>query len=233
MYVLPEWRIGESIKIIKKMFELCENPYIALSFGKDSLVLLDLIYSIKKIECIFLKSEESYLMYNYEQIIEKYKRSHAIKLKIVDTKRLTESAMNWQIARKKGNKDFLLDEFFGYDGIFMGLRIEESRARKITLIRKENNIISPRIMMYKNGKRKGMLRCCPISNWKKAEVYSYLKVKNLPMLDIYESEGENIRTTARLTGDAVRNNSLFWIRKNKPENFNKITKILPELRYFI
>ena len=212
------------------MLSNCNNPYLALSFGKDSLVMLDIVIEFSPdIPCLFLKSEESYLMYDYEKVISSYPY---INLTIIETNRLSENEHDWNKSRKAGNKDFYLPDFFGYDGVFMGLRIEESRARKITLIRKENNQVGKRIMKYKQGHRKGMLRCCPVSDWSSFEIMMYLKEKNLAYLDVY-NEGDHIRTTARITGDAARSNTLFWIKRNKPENWNKIRKILPELAGYI
>lgn len=226
--IIIESRIAESLEIVERMFEVSRNPYLALSFGKDSLVMLDLVRKIKPgITCLFLKSEESFLMYNFEDLIKYY---NDINLQIIETNRLTEHGFDWSKSRKAGNKDFYRPEFFaGYDGIFMGLRIDESKARRISLIKRENNKIGKFIMQYKAGKRKGMYRCCPVAKWSAFEILHYLKCKNLPFLDIY-SEGEHIRTTARITGDAHRQNALFWIKKNKPENWNKLIKLMPELK---
>lgn len=227
--IFPEERVNESKKIIKKMLEICKNPYIALSFGKDSLVMMDLIYSINpEIECIFLKSEETFFMYDFERVIDWYKNNKDIRLNIVNTTK------NWQIAKKKSNKDFYLDDFFyGFDGVFMGLRIRESKNRKHTLIKKENNLVYKYIMKYKNGKRKNMYRCCPMAEWKAEEIYVYLIAKELEMLDIYKKDGFERRTTARFSKGAMGCNTLFWIKKNNPENFNKICKKIPEVKFFI
>ena len=225
-------RIQESLCIIEKMLDLSKKPYIALSFGKDSLVMLDLVYSIAPgLRCLFLKSEETFLMYNYEDLIEHYTHFHGLNLHIVDTHRLSESNYNWVAARAAGHRDFMLDDFFeGYDGVFMGLRIEESKARRYTLIKPENNTLGKRIMQYRTGRREGMYRCCPMADWSAWEIRTYAEWKSLPLLDVYQ-EGLQIRTTARITGLAQSNNALFWLRKNKPENWQKIVQLLPELRH--
>lgn len=226
------YRTDKSRAIISKMLSLCSNPYLALSFGKDSVVMLDLVREqFPDIPCLFLKSEESFLMYNYEEVIRQY-RDMGVKVEIVETMRLTEHGFDWEKARKAGNKDFFLEPFFrGWDGVFMGLRIEESKPRKMTLTKKINNEVGDKIMRYKSGRRHGMHRCCPMAYWKSHEVLAYINKKKLPCLDIY-SQGAHIRTTARLTGDSVRQNTLFWIQKNKPENWNKLVAMLPELKYY-
>jgi len=223
-------KINKSKAIISQMLSLCSNPYLALSFGKDSVVMLDLVREQKPdIKCLFLKSEESFLMYNYQELIDYYSD---LNLEIVDTFRLTENNHEWTKARKAGNKDFMLPQFFnGYDGVFMGLRIEESKVRKITLINPRNNEVGLRIMKYKAGQRKDMHRCCPVADWTAFEVMTFAQEKGLKMLDAYQ-QGDHIRTTARLTGDAVRQNTLFWIQQTKPENWNALINMIPELKFF-
>lgn len=209
---------------------MCDKPYLALSFGKDSLVMLDLVRSVRPdINCIFLESEESRLLYDYDRVISLYLKD-GLNLTTVKTNRLSENE-TWTAARKAGNADFFLSEFEGWDGVFMGLRIEESKSRKYSLIKKENNEISDKIMVYRTGPRKGMLRCCPMAYWTAFEVLFYLKEKNLPYLNVYDN-GHFIRTTARLTGDAERNNALHWIKQTDISRYNKIVSMIPELKYF-
>jgi 3'-phosphoadenosine 5'-phosphosulfate sulfotransferase (PAPS reductase)/FAD synthetase len=215
------------------MLFLSGNPYLALSFGKDSLVTLDLIRSVyPQIKCLFLKSEESFLLYNFEEIIDYYKND-GINLEIVETRRLSENNWNWEIARKAGNNDFNLFEYEEYDGVFMGLRIEESKARKFSLLtNKHKNRVYPFIHEYTAGRRKGIFRCCPVATWSEDEILIYLKERNLPFFDIYNN-GSFIRTTARLTGDAVRRGDcLYWIKKTDPERYNILISKLPELKKF-
>lgn len=222
--IIP-YREKESIESIESMLSVSKNPYLALSFGKDSLVMLDLVLKFKAdITCLFLKSSESYLMYNFEDLIKFYTDNFQINLHIIETDRLNEFD-SWQSARKAGNKDFEKFDELGFDGVFMGLRKEESKARRITLSLKANNEIGKFLMKYKNQNK---YRCCPLANWRTEEIRFYLKERNLPILDVYQ-EGDHIRTTARLTGDSVRANNLFWIKKNKPENYNKLLKLIPEL----
>jgi len=233
---MPEllaYRIDKSRESIRQMLSLSKNPYLALSFGKDSLVMLDLVREqYPDIPCLFLKSEETFLMYNYEEVIKEY-IEQGVNLTLVETNRLSENAMDWEKARKKGNQDFLLDAFFdGWDGVFMGLRIEESKARRYSLTRKQSNNAGQMVYQYTSGKRKGMYRCCPLAFWKEHEIMVYLEERGLPYLDVYK-EGSHIRTTARITGDAARQNALHWVKKNNPENWNKLKTLIPELNDFI
>ena len=226
------YRIKKSVECIENMLSLSGTPYLALSFGKDSLVTLDLIRSVyPSIKCLFLKSEESFLLYNYEEIINHYVIETNLNLEIIETKRLSENNWEWEKARKAGNKDFNLFEYKDYDGVFMGLRCEESKGRKFSILTAKNKEYDF-IHKYTAGLRKNMYRCCPVALWKQDEILFYLNQKKLPFLKVYEN-GSHIRTTARLTGDAVRGNSLFWIKKTDPERFNILVSKLPELKKHI
>lgn len=224
-------RINQSLEITEQMLSLCKKPYLSLSFGKDSLVMLDLVRMLKPdIQCYFLKSEETYLLYDYEDVINQY-LNRGVKLELIETNRLSENNFDWEKARKAGNKDFqLIDNLSQHDGVFMGLRIEESKGRRCTLLKKENNAIGRFIMKYKDKEK---YRCCPVAAWSAFEILHYLQERNLPRLAIYDSEGEKMRTTARLTGDCVRQHGLAWIKKNKPENFNKLISLIPDLRLYL
>jgi 3'-phosphoadenosine 5'-phosphosulfate sulfotransferase (PAPS reductase)/FAD synthetase len=212
------------------MLTLCNNPYIALSFGKDSIVMMDLIYSIApEIQCLFLTSQESFLMHNFEDLINHYKISHKLNLKIIYGDEL-ESTNTIDEARKKRKSNWYSDDFLSKDGVFMGLRIEESKARKMTLLNKENNKIFKRIMQYKNGERNGQYRCCPVADWSAFEIMHYCEINNLPLLEVYRF-GEQIRTSARLPREEHRQSALASIKMSNPENYNKLLTLLPELRY--
>lgn len=225
-------QIERSNLIIQRMLTLSKRPYVALSFGKDSLVMIDLIRQFKpNIPCLFLKSEESDIIYNYEEVVSQY-QAKGYNIRVVKTYRLSDNNYNWEAARKAGRNDFYIGDFAAnWDGVFMGLRIGESKQRRVSLVRKDNNVIYDKIMRYKLGKRKGMLRCCPMAYWSAFEIMFYLRQRGLPYLEVYDL-GEEVRTTARLTGDAVRNNALIQIKQANPERFNRIIRILPELKKF-
>lgn len=154
------------------MLSLCSNPYLALSFGKDSLVMLDLVQEqYPEIPCLFLKSEESYLLSNYEELIGHYKNK-GVNVEVIEMRHNDYDFENGK------NIEFTQSRFFDkWDGVFMGIRIEESKARRISIIRKENNEIGHRIMQYKTGKRAGFFRACPVADWSGFETFLYCQEK--------------------------------------------------------
>lgn len=218
-------KINKSREIIQRMLELSNNPYLALSFGKDSLVMLDLVREYyKDIPCLFLKSNESDYLHNFKEIENWYITNKSINLKVIETNRLAEAGWDYKKAQIGKKDDWFLDGFIRdnennkYDGVFMGLRIEESTARRVSLLKKENNQLGKFIMQYVGKERKGLYRCCPVAHFNEVEILSYLQEKKLKYLDIYKF-GSHIRTTARLPRESSLNESLFWIKKNDPERY--------------
>ncbi|QNB44860.1 phosphoadenosine phosphosulfate reductase family protein [Thermanaerosceptrum fracticalcis] len=117
----------------------------------------------------------------------------------------------------------------------MGLRAEESRPRRISLYTRQDKGLPPFCHRYTTGKRRNMIRCCPLAQWTTEDVGGYILQHGIPFLDWYalHDEGFKERTTARLTGDSVRQNSLFWLKKHKPENFNILAQRFPEFRMYV
>jgi 3'-phosphoadenosine 5'-phosphosulfate sulfotransferase (PAPS reductase)/FAD synthetase len=228
---LIQKKIDRSLSIIKKMLELCKNPYIALSFGKDSLVMMDLIYQVDStIECIFMYGDETDYISNFKELEQHYKNTHNLNLtKIKSADIISEFSI--EEVKKERKKDWFKNDLISKDGVFMGLRIEESTARRITIIKNENNI-HDRIMKYKTGVRLGQYRCCPVADWSTFDIEIYVKSKKLKMLDIYEKLGIQERTSARIPRSATVNKFKEQIKRVNPEKYNLLLKNLPELSFF-
>ena len=223
--------IKDSEARIDKMLSLSKSPYLALSFGKDSIVMWDLVRKQKPdIKCLFLTDTETFMMFEYEELIKHYKNNYSINLEVIRTDTLAENNYNLDKARDARRANWYLPQFINKDGVFMGLRIEESKARRMTLLKKENNQIGRFIMQYKTGKRAGQYRCCPVADWASADILTYCKMNNLKLLGIYE-QGNHIRTTARIPRDEKRANALNWIRISNPQKYQLLKNMIPELQY--
>jgi len=220
---LLSYRINKSINILESLNKLCDTLYLSVSFGKDSLVLYDIAKKVfPNIHCYFLKSEETYLMYDYERVIQYY-LAQGMNLTIIETNRLSENDFDWEKARKAGNKDFDLMPK-NYEAYLLGLRKEESKTRFYSLTRKHNKIFEG-IHKLNNGK----IRCCPLLEWKHEEILLYLNMNKLPYLSVYINNS-SARTTARLTGDACRNNTMQQLRSHNLSNYNHLVKNINGLR---
>lgn len=228
--------IEQAKDIIQGILRYVKRPYVAFSCGKDSSVLAHLVLQFAPgVPLRFLSSGETRLVHNVDDVLEFY-RFRGAEIQEVNIDRVfSDEWINatWDEQRKAGRGDLELLNDNSFDCIFMGLRAEESRPRKISLARNQTSGLPRFCHRYKTGKRLNMIRCCPLANWLMEDVGAYIVEHNLPYLDWYDYSGFEGRTTARLTGDAVRQNALFWLKKNKPENFAVLAKRFPEFRLFV
>lgn len=231
-------RVAQALEIIQGALKYMRNPYVAFSCGKDSSVLAHLVLSVRPGTPLrFLSSGETRLVHNVDDVLEFFRRMGGDIQEINIDRVFSPEWINatWDEQRKAGNKDLELLNDPKYDGIFMGLRAEESRPRRISLYTRQDKDLPPFCHKYTTGKRLNMIRCCPLAQWTTEDVGGYILQHGIPYLDWYalHEEGFKERTTARLTGDSVRQNSLFWLKKHKPDNFNVLTQRFPEFRMYV
>lgn len=232
---MPQYQEKLSITIenVSEMLKVSKNPYIAFSCGKDSCVLASIVLSINpSIKCRFISSGETRIVHNIDEVMNFFRRRYAADIEEINIDRVFSK--EWETAsfdeqRKAGRKDIQNIDNRGYDGVFMGLRKEESRGRKISLSFHKSDILPKN--MYKYESRE-FYRMCPLSDWITEDIGAYLETNHIQTLHWYETYGFDSRTTARITGDAVRQNVLFYIHKNNLEGYQKLILRFPELRIY-
>ena len=230
--------IDQAKEIIGGVLRHVKSPYVAFSCGKDSSVLAHLVLSIHPGTPLrFLSSGETRLVHNVDDVLAYFKKLGGVIQEINVDRVFSEEWKDatWTEQRKAGNKDMELLNDQEYDCIFMGLRAGESRNRKISLYNCQDKDLPPFCHRYVTGKRRDMIRCCPLAQWSTEDVGAYILQHDIPFLDWYalHERGFKERTTARLTGDAVRQNALFWLKKYKPDNFYKLANRFPEFRMYV
>lgn len=114
----------------------------------------------------------------------------------------------------------------GWTGQFMGLRRQESRARSIALGRKG--------WIYRTNDRETWT-CCPLTHWNVRDVWAYVIEKNLPYLSRYENEPEKERSeTTWLVAESLwRYGMAAKLKKDRPEEFARLTLRWPEIRQYV
>lgn len=230
------YRLSQSRGIVTQALKYMSRPYIAFSCGKDSTVLAHMVLEIDStIPLRFLSSGETRLVHNVDTILGYFNERGATIQEINIDRVFSEEWKDatWDEQRKAGRGDLEELNAGNWDGIFMGLRTQESRTRKISLAKNQTPGLPPFCFCYKTGKRKNMIRCCPIARWETIDVGAYLIANDLPWLEWYDYKGFEGRTTARLTGDAIRNNVLAWLKLHNPEKFNILAARFPEFRLYI
>lgn len=211
-----------------RFFTLCYNPYLALSWGKQSIVLAHLIYKLRpETKMIFLRSWESYLIHDYENVIKKFPFNINYYECFKDN--VSWNDWNWKKTRDHGSKDIqnMADEIFpNWDGVVMGLSKDESFARRVTC--SSSNTDWKTIFRYKDGKH----RCTPIHFWSNEELAAYISSNNITLLSTYKNTGLKGRTTARITRNNAEMNGLRELKRENISNYNIIVKRFPELTIY-
>lgn len=216
---------------IIEMLAISKKNYISLSFGKQSICVAHMVYQIKKeIPCYFLASEESWLMYDFAEVIKSFLcLCPEIILKIIQTKNFYASK-TWKESRDLGDKDLQnMCNRKNWDGWFWGLSKDESRARKITLSSSYSGQTHPTIFKYSDNK----YRCCPIMNWNILDLAAYINENKLPVLNIYKRYGLQMRTTARVTKKMVEAGGVNYLKMLHlgDDSYNKLINQYGELGY--
>jgi sulfate adenylyltransferase subunit 2 len=229
-------RLDQAKEIISGLLQHIKKPYVAFSCGKDSTVLAHLVLQfLPNAPLRFLSSGETRLVHNVDDVLL-YFQNLGAEIQEINIDRVFSEEWKdttWTEQRKAGKHDMELLNNSSFDCIFMGLRTKESRPRQISLAKNQTSGLPRFCYRYKAGKRKDMIRCCPLASWSTMDVGAYIIEHNLPYLDWYDHQGFEGRTTARLTGDAVRQYALVWLKKNKPESWNILTQRFPEFRLYI
>ena len=214
---------------IDAMRKLAPLSYLSLSFGKQSIVLAHMLYQLDpNIPMYFLASGESFIIHNFEEVIEKFKSRWNINLTIVYRDHVfDDESNNWQQSRDKGKGDLeSMCNRDDWDGWYWGLAKDESKARRITLSKRWPMQPHPTIFKYIDGK----YRCCPIMNWQLLDLAAYIATYDIPMLNQYHSMGLQSRTTARITRKAARWGGVMTIKQTDISAFNRLCARFPELR---
>lgn len=219
-------RLRITIQSLNRFFELTENPYLALSFGKQSIVLAHIIYQIRpQTPMILLRSWETFLLHDMERVIEEFMQTSKINLKVNFRDNVSWNDWDWQTTRDYGQNDIqkMGDEANpGWDGVIMGLSKDESVARRISC--SSSNTDWKTIFKYKDGR----YRCTPIQFWQLNDLAAYISTNDIPLLSAY-NKGLETRTTARITRNCAEMNGLIDLKHRDVSSYNKIINRFPEL----
>lgn len=205
-------RVDEARRCVEVALEKCAQPYVAFSCGKDSAAMLHMVQQfVPGIEARFIRWTESELLDDFERVIREW-QARGINLTILDLHRDS-------IFERGGDRWQQLQELSPCDGYFIGLRAEESRARRMTL--KAHGDI------YRMAN--GLLRISPLAWWKTEDVAAYTVTHDLPTLNAYVTDGFDQRTSARVPREEVRSESLTALRIRDPQRWNLLCAKYPEV----
>lgn len=208
--------IRETEDFIKYCLRKVKNPYVACSFGKDSIVMLHLILEYKPdIKVIWITFPETKYLNNYYDVSEQWKELFKINLEEIFVDIPADVNFNDKEAFPKHS----------YDSYFVGITSEESAKRRITLKTKGK--------FYR--KNDGMIRIAPLANWQINDIAAYILSNKLPYLESYKTEGFESRTVTGFTEDlyAFRLNQLSELRNRNINSYNKLLLEYPGLKNYV
>ncbi|MDW8211904.1 MAG: phosphoadenosine phosphosulfate reductase family protein, partial [Cytophagales bacterium] len=113
----------------------------------------------------------------------------------------------------------------GYHAGFVGLRKEESRARFLTLAKYG--------AYYECAN--GLVRICPLMDWKTRDVATYILQNDIPTLNTYKVTGFNTRTTNSVVSEKAHiiSKQLTILKKVDIKRYYELLNKYPELRNFV
>ena len=157
------------------------SAYVALSWGKQSIVLAHLAWRVSpEILCVHWSGQDADIIADFDATRDAFLRYYPINY--------LECSRGERWLKEAGVQ--LMQEG-GYGGLLIGLASWESKGRRYALGKAgENNIYR-----YADGR----LRCCPIARWGKLELAAYIAKYQLPVLSTYRRLGLDVRTSAGLT----------------------------------
>lgn len=218
-------KITRSKMIIKEFLVKCNNPYVAWSTGKDSTAVLGLVREIADIPAVHIDTGVE--LPGTDETREKMDNV----IHFCPEKGFFEIAEIYGLGTKETRKSRFVSEFekkHSFNGVFIGLRAEESLTRRYN---------AKRGSIYQ--RKDGFWVCMPIINWTIKDVFAYLFSKGLPIHPHYLKDGP-FPTEQRRVGSYVssRNRGAEYgrfvqLKYFYPEIYDELAKKFPELKQYI
>ena len=175
-------KLKKTYGYIEKMMDVSWKNYIAFSFGKDSMVLSDIICKYEKnIPHVFTYQDESMYIHEYDYMYEKLKWKKNIKMLYqpnfssgyydnMDFDKFSQYLVDFTNKHDLVQTDEVLQEKNKYTWVFVWLRAEESKKRKRSIKKVTKNDM---VHEYKTTKEKVSYRSTPLWWWTEKDIWIY------------------------------------------------------------
>ena len=192
-------KIKWSLNLIESSLKKSKTPAVSLSWGKDSVVMLDLISNFcKGVYVIFANTGVEYPeTYKYRDDMLKgyFEWTNYIETKPIKTFWECVELYGYPTIRGKGSsntpkcctylKEMPLkkaEKELGVDLSFIGIQATESMNRRLVFMR---------VGEYYFNKENQYNRCYPLAIWTDEDVWEYAKRRQIPMNPIYSTMKRN------------------------------------------
>ena len=227
-------KLPKAKELISTALSQMNNPYLSFSGGKDSLVMLHMVLAQKPdISVVYWDAGASYP--DTDQFLAQISKEWNFELIRFKTKPILAVFREYGLAHPQIEQKTmiatvyepikqLLNEY-GFDGVFVGLRKEESYGRK--------QLITYRGPLFK---ARGILECLPVAYFTVEDIWAYITTHNIPYNSVYDRTTMRLRNEIRVSywcGESLRRRGRFmWLKKEYPELYNKFASEFPEVRWF-
>lgn len=223
---MPEhrYKVAQAERIVREMLARVQAPYAAYSTGKDSQVVLDLVrHAAPDVPAIYgddewkLPETDAMLDSTLNLVRIPMRVRHAEWFTAHEDSDLPDPTPTWAAN-------------MGYDGCFLGLRMDENAKRRL--------LVRARGATFYNERRR-IWTCCPIAAWSVRDVWAYLLSRRLPYnaaYDVLERLGIPL-AQQRIGPFAVERvlgcGQLAILKRGWPDLFNRFAAAHPEARAYV
>jgi phosphoadenosine phosphosulfate reductase len=215
-------RVQESREIIAEALEK-GNPYIALSGGKDSTVLMALVHE-QNLTIPAVWSDDEWYLPETEAYINRVRASG------VDMRRIRSDVQHSEWFCSHG--DIILSDYIreqNFELVFLGLRAAEANYRRVHL-RVHGSLF------YAHGDN--LWHCNPLANWTVDDVWAYIYSHNLDYNLAYDKLAEmglppeRQRIGPLAVERVIGFGQLAILKRGWPSLFNRFSAEYPEARRY-
>jgi len=232
-------RVAKAVEIVNRFLSMVKNSYCSVSGGKDSLVVLDMKYQIApKINGVFWDDGWDYPeTLEFHQILERRYDFKLIRIKnYADIKSFAAYMGGTALGFNNVQCDYEVKTWadhprlikrLGFDGVFLGLRREESVKRWF------NFAVRGEIYFCK---KENILIANPVANFTYQDIWAYILSNEIPYNPVYDKLSEigvdpEFWRVGPLMGLGL--DCYATIKRGWPELFDKIAAEFPQARAYI
>jgi len=229
-----QWRVNQARLFVTDWFGKCKRPYISFSGGKDSLAALHLVRE-QDPSCPAVYWDADCAFPEVEDLIKQ--TPHCTKYPCAEPFLDTLARFGLHAGQDLENETMKTTVYTpvsayiaetGVDGAAYGLRMAESRGRRM-------NGLTKGAVFFAKGY--GVTMCQPVFQWSYDDVWAYIVSKNVPYCGTYDRMWDMPEKEQRISywaGESNRQNGRWvWLKRNYPDLFNRFAARFPEARAYV